>query len=60
MDKDDLCGPIGCLVNMYCEFENEMVKIISEKSNESMKALETSVQHYNIAIKILTETNEKK
>lgn len=51
--KEDLSGPIGCLINMKREFEDEMDKIISEQSNELMEEMEMSVKNYNIAIDIL-------
>ena len=59
MDKEDLAGPIGCLINMKREFEDEMDKIISEESNESMEKMEILVQNYNIAIDVLEEANTK-
>ena len=59
MDKEDLAGPIGCLTNKKRKFEDEMDKIISEESNESMEKMEMLVQNYNIAIDILNEANDK-
>ena len=57
--EEDLSGPIGCLINTKREFEDEMDKIISEQSTESMEEIEISVQNYNIAIDILNEANDK-
>ena len=57
--KEDLSGPIGCLINMKREFEDEMDKIISEESTESMEEMEILVQNYNIAIDVLEEANTK-
>lgn len=58
MDKKDLSGPIGCLINMKREFEDEMDKIISEESNKSMEEMERVAQNYNIAIDILEEAQD--
>ena len=59
MEKEDLSGPIGCLINSKRKFEDEMDKIISEKSNESMEGMEWFVHNYNVAIDILNEANDK-
>lgn len=59
MEKEDLSGPIGCLINRKRKFEDEMDKIISEESNESMEEMEWFVQNYNVAIDILNEANDK-
>ena len=56
---EDLSGPIGCLINMKREFEDEMDKIISEQSNRNMEEMEALVQNYNVAIDILNEANDK-
>ena len=57
--KEDLSGPIGCLINMKRQFEDEMDKIISEESNESMEKMEILVQNYNIAVDVLEEANTR-
>ena len=59
MDKEDLSGPVACLINMKRKFEDEMDKIISEQSTESMERLDALVQNYNIAIDILEEAKTK-